>query len=168
MEGRGQLFDGVGDDSQELLERSVQNRMDLGQAGYWNHVCLLSFHLIDRTENTLTFETFMAFKDYLEQPEITLRLKNIATYVDGKGAVTWHDSERTGPGPDVTFLRGPMDFTFTLGEPIRPIHYQGPFPPRSTESPSGSPGLRYPSLIWTLTLRSRPRWSTSAPKSTTS
>ena len=122
------FFDGVGDDSQELLERSVQNRMDLGQAGYWNHVCLLSFHLIDRTENTLTFETFMAFKDYLEQPEITLRLKNIATYVDGKGAVTWHDSERTGPGPDVTFLRGPMDFTFTLGEPIRPIHYQGTVP----------------------------------------
>ena len=67
----------------------------------------------------------VAFDAYLEQPEITLRLKNIATYVDGKGEIRWIGNERTGPGPDVPILRGPIDFTFTLGEPIRPIHYQG-------------------------------------------
>ena len=71
----------------------------------------------------------MSFKDYLKQPEITLHLENIATYEDGKGdRVTWQDGKRIGPGPKDTILKGPMDFTFTLGQPILPIHYQGAVP----------------------------------------
>lgn len=118
-------FAEMGGGSQELIERTIQNMLDMGQAGYWNHVGLLNFPLISREGDTLTFEAWIAFDAYLEQPEITLRLKNIATYVDGKGEIRWIGNERTGPGPDVPILRGPIDFTFTLGEPIRPIHYQG-------------------------------------------
>ena len=119
-------FAEMGIDSQELLEQSVQNMLDMGQADYWNHVNILNFPLVSREKDTLTFEVWMSFKDYLKQPEITLHLENIATYEDGKGdRVTWHDGKRTGPGPKDTILKGPMDFTFTLEEPIRPIHYKG-------------------------------------------
>ena len=119
-------FAETGSGSQELLEQSVQNMLDMGQADYWNHVNILNFPLVSREKDTLTFEVWMSFKDYLKQPEITLHLENIATYEDGKGdRVTWHDGKRTGPGPKDTILKGPMDFTFTLEEPIRPIHYKG-------------------------------------------
>lgn len=109
----------------EGVERSVQRFMDMGQTEYWNHYNLVSFPLVSREEDTLTFEAWVSFADCLERPEITLHLENIATYEDGKGEVTWHDGKRTGPGPKDTILKGPMDFTFTLEEPIRPIHYRG-------------------------------------------
>lgn len=119
-------FAEMGSGSQELLEQSVQNMLDMGQADYWNHVNILNFPLVSREKDTLTFEVWMSFKDYLKQPKISLHLENIATYEDGKGdRVTWHDGKRTGPGPKDTILKGPMDFTFTLEEPIRPIHYKG-------------------------------------------
>ena len=119
-------FAEMGIDSQELLEQSVQNMLDMGQADYWNHVNILNFPLVSREKDTLTFEVWMSFKDYLKQPEITLHLENIATYEDGKGdRVTWHDGKRTGPGPKDVILKGPMDFTFTLENILPPINYTG-------------------------------------------
>lgn len=101
--------------SKELLEKSIQNFLDMGQAGYWNRVNVLNFPLVSREKDTLTFEAWMSFKDYLKQPEITLHLENIATYEDGKGdKVIWQDGKRTGPGPKDVILKGPMEFTFQL------------------------------------------------------
>ena len=113
------------EDYQEGMEQSIQNLLDMGQADYWNHVNILNFPLVSREKDTLTFEVWMSFKDYLKQPEITLHLENIATYEDGKGNVTWHDGKRTGPGPKDVILKGPMDFTFTLENILPPINYTG-------------------------------------------
>ena len=63
---------------------------------YYTNEQIVDFVIEDGYKRN-TLYLYFRYK-YLEQPEITLRLKNIATYVDGKGAVTWHDSERTGPG----------------------------------------------------------------------
>lgn len=112
--------------SKELLEKSIQNFLDMGQADYWNHVNVLNFPLVSREKDTLTFEAWMSFEDYLEKPELTLRLENIATYEDGKGGqVTWHDGKRTGPGPKDVILKGPMEFTFQLENVLPAARYTG-------------------------------------------
>ena len=112
--------------SKELLEKSIQNFLDMGQAGYWNRVNVLNFPLVSREKDTLTFEAWMSFKDYLKQPEITLHLENIATYEDGKGdKVIWQDGKRTGPGPKDVILKGPMEFTFQLENILPAAKYTG-------------------------------------------
>ena len=112
--------------SKELLEKSVQNFLDMGQTDYWNHVNVLNFPLVSREKDTLTFEVWMSFKDYLEKPELTLRLENIATYEDGKGDhVIWQDGKRTGPGPKHVILKGPMEFTFQLENVLPAARYTG-------------------------------------------
>lgn len=112
--------------SKEGLERSIQNFLDMGQADYWNHVNVLNFPLVGREKDTLLFEAWMSFKDYLKQPEITLHLENIATYEDGKGdRVIWQDGKRTGPGPKTTILKGPVDFTFKLENILPATTYTG-------------------------------------------
>lgn len=68
----------------------------------------------------------MSFEDYLEKPELTLRLENIATYEDGKGDhVIWQDGKRTGPGPKHVILKGPMEFTFQLENVLPAARYTG-------------------------------------------
>ena len=112
--------------SQELLEQSIRNMLDMGQTDYWNHVNILNFPLVSREKDTLTFEVWMSFKDYVKQPKLTLRLENIATYEDGKGnGVTWHDGKRTGPGPKDVILKGPMEFTFQLENVLPAVKYTG-------------------------------------------
>lgn len=119
-------FAEVGGGTQELVEQSIQNMLDMGQADYWNHVNVLNFPLVSREKDTLTFEVWMSFKDYLKQPKLTLRLENIATYEDGKGdRVTWHDGKRTGPGPKDVILKGPMEFTFQLENILPAAAYTG-------------------------------------------
>ena len=122
------VSDYLGDMKQamELVEQSIQNMLDMGQADYWNHVNVLNFPLVSREKDTLTFEVWMSFKDYLKQPKLTLRLENIATYEDGKGdRVTWHDGKRTGPGPKDVILKGPMEFTFQLENILPAAAYTG-------------------------------------------
>ena len=112
--------------SKELLEQSIQARLNMGQAGYWNHSNMPSFSLLSREKNTLLFEVRMSFENYLKQPEITLHLENIATYEDGKGdGVTWSGGKRTGPGPKATILKGPIDFTFKLENVLPAAKYAG-------------------------------------------
>lgn len=87
----------------------------------------LNFILLSREGNTLTFEVEEGFRLYVEQPEITLHLENIAPYEGGTREGVSHDMDgnRTGPGPGEVFLEGPFDFTFTLEKPILPIRYEG-------------------------------------------
>ncbi|WP_300411795.1 hypothetical protein [uncultured Oscillibacter sp.] len=114
------------EDCKEGLEQSVQRFLDMGQTDYWNHVNILNFPLVSREKDTLLFEVWLSFKDYLKQPEVTLHLENIATYEDGKGdRVTWQDGKRTGPGPKDTILKGPMDFTFQLENVLPAAEYTG-------------------------------------------
>ena len=112
--------------SEELVEQSIQNMLDMGQTDYWNHVNILNFPLVSREKDTLTFEAWMSFKDYVKQPKLTLRLENIATYEDGKGdRVIWQDGKRTGPGPKDVILKGPMEFTFQLENILPAARYTG-------------------------------------------
>ena len=85
-----------------------------------------SFKLIRREGDKLFFEVTLPLADYVERPELTLHIETLATYEEGKGtAVTTGDGERTGPGPDVVFLNGPYDFTFTLDKKLQPVIYEG-------------------------------------------
>ncbi len=108
----------------EKLEERVQDYMEMVPSYFY-----LGFSQPAREGNTLTWEASMALKDYAEQPELTLHLENIAIYEKAERAedqtVSWLDGVRSGPGPDIPVLRGPFDFTFTLGEPILSIQYEG-------------------------------------------
>lgn len=85
-----------------------------------------SFKLIRREGDKLFFEATLPLADYVERPELTLHIEKLATYEEGKGtAVTSGNGERTGPGPDVVFLSGPYDFTFTLDKKLQPVIYEG-------------------------------------------
>lgn len=85
-----------------------------------------SFKLIRREGDKLFFEATLPLADYVEQPELTLHIEKLATYEEGKGtAVTSGNGERTGPGPDIVFVGGPYDFTFTLDKKLQPVIYEG-------------------------------------------
>lgn len=85
-----------------------------------------SFNLIRREGDKLFFEATLPLADYVERPELTLHIETLATYEEGKGTVvTAGGGERTGPGPDVVFLNGPYDFTFTLDKKLQPVIYEG-------------------------------------------
>lgn len=85
-----------------------------------------SFKLIRREGDKLFFEATLPLADYVERPELTLHIETLATYEEGKGTVvTAGGGERTGPGPDVVFLNGPYDFTFTLDKKLQPVIYEG-------------------------------------------
>lgn len=85
-----------------------------------------SFNLIRREGDTLFFEVTLPLADYVERPELTLHIETLATYEEGKGtAVTTGNGERTGPGPDIVFVGGPYDFTFTLDKKLQPVIYEG-------------------------------------------
>lgn len=107
----------------EELEAAVQNV--LGEEAPKDRN--LNLILLSREGNALTFEAEAGLRLYVERPEITLHLENIAPYEDGKGEGVSHDRDgnRAGPGPGEVFLEGPFDFTFTLEKPILPIRYEG-------------------------------------------
>jgi len=87
------------------------------------------FDLRSREGDTLTFDIGMPLDAYVDQPELTLHVENIAIYeyvekVEDRG-VSWLDGVRSGPEPEIPVLRGPFDFTFTLEKPILSIQYEG-------------------------------------------
>lgn len=105
----------------EKLEQMAQEELAADRFDF-----LLGFHLIRREGDRLFFEVTLPLADYVERPELTLHIETLATYEEGKGtAVTYGDGERTGPGPDVVFLNGPYDFTFTLDKKLQPVIYEG-------------------------------------------
>ena len=105
----------------EKLEQMAQEELAADRFDF-----LLRFNLIRREGDKLFFEVTLPLADYVERPELTLHVETLATYEEGKGAaVTSGDGERAGPGPDVVFLNGPYDFTFTLDKKLQPVIYEG-------------------------------------------
>ena len=73
------------------------------------------------------------------RPELTLHLENIAVYADGKGeTIIDENGYAQNPGPGEIVIPGPFDLTFTLNEPILPIHYGG----ADVDVTLGTPPLR--------------------------
>ena len=83
-----------------------------------------------REGNVLTFQDnqglYSGWFTETKRPELTLHLENIATYADGKGeSIIDENGYAQNPGPGEIVIPGPFDLTFTLNEPILPIHYGG-------------------------------------------
>ena len=114
--------------TEEELEELVQSHLEYPDDP--------DFHSVVRAarqeDGTLILQVMAALFDYVEDPELTLHIENLATYKveegdDGiftssqapDGTVTT-DHEINGP-----FLKGPFDFTFTLDNKLSPISYAG-------------------------------------------
>ncbi len=83
-----------------------------------------------REGNVLSFQDneslYSGWFTETKRPELTLHLENIATYADGKGeSIIDENGYAQNPGPGEIVIPGPFDLTFTLNEPILPIHYGG-------------------------------------------
>ncbi len=83
-----------------------------------------------REGNVLSFQVntslYSRWFTETKRPELTLHLENIATYADGKGeSIIDENGYAQNPGPGEIVIPGPFDLTFTLNEPILPIHYGG-------------------------------------------
>ena len=108
------------DPATEDLEEKVQRYMEMMPSHF-----SIGFSQPSREGNVLTWEASMMLKAYVEHPELTLHIENIAIYEDSDEPVTWQDGVRSGPKPEIPVLKGPFDFTFTLDEPILPIRCEG-------------------------------------------
>ncbi len=87
-------------------------------------------------DGTLILQVMAALYDYVEDPELTLHIENLATYKveegDGDGTPRIFTSQISPDGTVTTdqelnepFLKGPFDFTFTLDNKLSPISYAG-------------------------------------------
>ena len=109
--------------SPEQIEADIQAELDKGQLGFGSFLMPQ-----EREGNTLKFQenTFLEAKWFTEtkRPELTLHIERVGTYVDDReGQASVNPFEDVHPG--VVFVEGPFDLTFTLEEPILPIHYEG-------------------------------------------
>lgn len=102
------------DMSPEQVEAAIQAKLDEGDQAQG---ALLD--VLGREGDTLILEAAYSLSADLfpeaEQPEVTLRLENIATDVDGGEG---HPRESV---PDEIILKGPFTFTFTLERPVLPL-----------------------------------------------
>ncbi len=109
--------------SPEQIEEDIQAELAKGQVG------LGGFLMPEEREgNTLKFQenTFLEARWFTEtkRPELTLHIERVGTYVnDSEGQASVNPFTDIHPG--VVFVEGPFDLTFTLEEPILPIHYEG-------------------------------------------
>lgn len=95
-----------------------------------------SFFLLGRDGTTLNFEVRMELLDYLDAPQMTLHLENILAedgekvraYVKENGLENGGELPYFNFGMEIPVLKGPFDFTFTLGEPVRPVRYAADIP----------------------------------------
>lgn len=131
--------------SPEQIEEDIQAELAKGQVG------LGGFLMPEEREgNTLKFQenTFLEARWFTEtkRPELTLHIERVGTYVnDSEGQASVNPFTDIHPG--VVFVEGPFDLTFTLEEPILPIHYEGADVDLSNSESSGSGGYasrRYP------------------------
>lgn len=102
------------DMSPEQVEAAVQAKLDEGDQTQRVHLDVLG-----REGDALTFEATYSLSAGLfpeaEQPEMTLHLENIATYVNGE------EGRPRESVPDEIILKGPFAFTFTLDRPALPL-----------------------------------------------
>ncbi len=92
------------------------------------------FRAARQEDGTLILQGMTALFDYVEDPELTLHIENLATYKveEGDVASSIHISQIDPDGTVTTdqelnepFLKGPFDFTFTLDKKFLPIRYAG-------------------------------------------
>lgn len=114
--------------TEEELEELVQSHLEYPDDP--------DFHSVVRAarqeDGTLILQVMAALFDYVEDPELTLHIENLATYKVEEGDDGIFMSSRAPDGTVTTdheindpFLKGPFDFTFTLDKKLSPISYAG-------------------------------------------
>ncbi len=114
--------------TEEELEELVQSHLEYPDDP--------DFHSVVRAarqeDGTLIFQVMAALFDYVEDPELTLHIENLATYKVEEGDDGIFTSSQAPDGTVTTdheindpFLKGPFDFTFTLDKKLSPISYEG-------------------------------------------
>lgn len=114
--------------TEEELEELVQSHLEYPDDP--------DFHSVVRAarqeDGTLIFQVMAALFDYVEDPELTLHIENLATYKVEEGDDGIFTSSQAPDGTVTTdheindpFLKGPFDFTFTLDNKLSPISYAG-------------------------------------------
>ena len=83
-------------------------------------------------DGTITVQVQASLYDYVEKPELTLHIENLATYKAEEGDGGVFVSEQNPDGTVTTdhelnepLLKGPFDFTFTLDRKLSPVSYAG-------------------------------------------
>ena len=112
------------EETEEAVRAALEERGRMNNIGMWPGVAE------KREGNVLTFQDnqglYSGWFTETKRPELTLHLENIATYADGKGeSIIDENGYAQNPGPGEIVIPGPFDLTFTLNEPILPIHYGG-------------------------------------------
>ena len=114
--------------TEEELEELVQSHLEYPDDP--------DFHSVVRAarqeDGTLILQVMAALFDYVEDPELTLHIENLATYKVEEGDDGIFTSSQAPDGTVTTdheindpFLKGPFDFTFTLDKKLSPISYEG-------------------------------------------
>ena len=114
--------------TEEELEELVQSHLEYPDDP--------DFHSVVRAarqeDGTLILQVMAALFDYVEDPELTLHIENLATYKVEVGDDGIFTSSQAPDGTVTTdheindpFLKGPFDFTFTLDKKLSPISYEG-------------------------------------------
>ena len=114
--------------TEEELEELVQSHLEYPDDP--------DFHSVVRAarqeDGTLILQVMAALFDYVEDPELTLHIENLATYKVEEGDDGIFTSSQAPDGTVTTdheindpFLKGPFDFTFTLDKKLSPISYAG-------------------------------------------
>ena len=113
--------------TEEELEELVQSHLEYPDDP--------DFHSVVRAarqeDGTLILQVMAALFDYVEDPELTLHIENLATYKVEEGDDGIFTSSQAPDGTVTTdheindpFLKGPFDFTFTLDKKLSPISYE--------------------------------------------
>nr|WP_325211774.1 hypothetical protein [uncultured Oscillibacter sp.] len=85
-------------------------------------------------DGTLIIQVYATLYDFVEKPELTLHVENLATYKEEDSDEPFRVfTSQIGPDGTVTtdqelnepFLKGPFDFAFTLDKKLSPISYVG-------------------------------------------
>lgn len=97
----------------EEQDQWFQNLMNPEQTGY------LKPHLgvVSREGDTVQLAATMLLENYRENPEVTLRIENVAIIGNGMSLTT--------EGLTGSLLKGPFEFTFTLDKVLPSMNYEG-------------------------------------------
>ncbi len=90
------------------------------------------FRVVRWEDGTLFMEVRGLLYDYVEKPELTLHIENLAAYKLEEGEAPVFSAGISPDGTIITdhevndpFLKGPFDFTFTLDKKLSPVRYRG-------------------------------------------
>lgn len=99
--------------SKEERDKWFQSLMKPEQTGY------LKPHLgvVSREGDTVQLAATMLLENYRENPEVTLRIENVAIIGNGMSLTT--------EGLTGALLKGPFEFTFTLDKVLPSMNYEG-------------------------------------------